>query len=217
MTHLLEALAQTSILQYPVHVRHTSEQVPDFQLIAGTRRISVELTRVKFQDVEHGRAIQEREVKRTLSITSLYPKSGGPRSKREIINEGFGVPVFLFPSSPENDEVIWLKQAEESLTAKTKVLSRQDYARGDENWLVLLDPIGIIHPHLQIRMDNFSLLLAEFWAPLWFSRVILQDTYFEWQVMFTQHEWSIISCASNEPPPEVLESDFHIDESLFSP
>jgi hypothetical protein len=215
MTRLLQALAETSILQYPVHVKHTTECVPDFQLVTGNRRISVELTRVKFQDVEHGRAVQERELKQTLTITRLFPKQERPRTKRDIINDGFGVPPWLFPSPPEENEQVWLNQAKESLMAKTKVLARKDYARGEENWLVLLDPVGTIHSDYKVRMENVSLLLAQFWTAEWFSRVFLQDTYFEWQMMFSQHEHSIISCASNDPPASVLANDFHIDESLL--
>jgi hypothetical protein len=215
MTRLLEALARTSILQYPVHMKHTTECVPDFQLASGNRRISIELTRVKFQDVEHGRAIQERGMKRTLSVTSLFPKPGGPRQKQDIIQDGFGMATWLFPSSPEDDERIWLKQARESLDAKTKVLARKDYARGDENWLVLLDPIGTIYSEHQTRKDNFSLLLAEFWSAEWFSRVFLQDTYFDWQMTFTPRESVMLHNEPTGPPKDVLVGSFHTDDSLF--
>lgn len=104
MTRLLESLAQTSILQYPVHVKHTTEHVPDFQLASGNRRIAVELTRIKFQDVEHGRATQESKVKRALSVMSLFPKHGNPRKNPHIIKDAFGTPPMLFASSPEEDE-----------------------------------------------------------------------------------------------------------------
>jgi hypothetical protein len=185
MTRLLESLAQTSILQYPVGVKHTTQQVPDFQLASGDRRIAVELTRIKFQDVEHGRAIQGTEVKGTLSVSSLCPKPGGPRKRREVIEDGFGTPVMLFPISMDDEAGVWLKQAKESLDAKTKVLARNDFARGDENWLVLLDPIGTILPQAQSLKENVSLLLAEFWRDGWFHRVFLQDTYYRWQMAFT--------------------------------
>jgi hypothetical protein len=214
MTRLLEVLAETQVIQYPLHVKHTTEFVPDFQLLSGGRRVSVELTRIKFQDIEHGRAIQQ-EVKRTISVTRLFPKEGGPRRKQEIINDGYGLPVFLFPSCPDEEELIWLNQAEESLMDKSHVLSRGDYVRGDENWLVLLDPVGTIHSDIKVRMENVSLLLDKFWSAKWFSRVFLQDTCFEWQMMFSQRERSIISCISKEPPPHLLGNDFHIDESLL--
>jgi hypothetical protein len=216
MTRLLETLARTSILQYPVHVKHTTECVPDFQLASGNRRISIEVTRVKFQDVEHGRAIQERGMQRPLSVTSLLPKPGGPRKKRDIIQDGFGMPTWLFPSSPEDDERVWLNQARESLDAKTKVLGRKDYARGDENWLVLLDPIGTIYPELQTRKDNFSVLLAEFWSAEWFSRVFLQDIYYDWQMTFTSRESVVLHNEPTGPPKGVLEGSFQTDDSLFN-
>jgi len=212
MTRLLEALARTSILQYPVQVKHTTELVPDFQLITGKRRVSVELTRVKFQDVEHGRALQERGLKRTLSISSLYPRHEGPRNKQDVIDDGFGVPTFVFPSLPEDDERLWLNQAKGSLNAKTKVLARKDYIRGDENWLVLLDPVGV-HSNLQTRMENFSLLLTEFWSTEWFSRVFLQGNYFEWHMTFTPGESAVLH---DEPRKELLRGTFQTDDSFFN-
>ena len=211
MTRLLESLAQTSILQYPVHVQHTTDLVPDFQLASDNRRIAVEVTRIKFQDVEHGRAIQDSTVRRTLSVLSLFPKQGRPRKSPRIIEDGFGKPAMLFPSSPEEDERVWLNQARESLDAKTKVIGRKDFARGDENWLVLLDPVGTIHSRPQTRRDDLALLLAEYWKAGWFSYVFLQDTYFDWQMSFTHDQSSMLPTPPKEPTQEVLERDFQID------
>jgi len=65
-------------------------------------------------------------------------------------------------------------------------------------------------------------LLAEFWnrKPRWFTRVFLQDYYFEWQMAFTQGESFMLSSASKEPPNEAMKQEFQIadsDASWFEP
>jgi hypothetical protein len=214
MVHLLQALAQTPIPQYPVSVRHTSKCVPDYQITFGTRRIAVELTRIKFQDIEHGRALQPR-LKRSIAVSNLCPCKEGPRTRQNVIQDGFAPPPLVPPQSTGDQKRQWQIQALESLNAKTTAITSKDYVHGDEDWLVLLDPLGTIdftsHP------DAFSRLLTGYWKPGWFYRVFLQDTDYEWQMMFTQHDSQIISCASKEPPLDILQRTFHMDESLLPP
>jgi len=193
MMHLLRALAGTSVMRYPICVRHTSDKVPDFQLRTGGRRVGVELTRIGFQDLEHGRALQARGLKGTLSVSELYPTGGGPRGKRAVIRDGFGSKPFVFPRSVEEEDRIWTEGARESLNAKTAVLARKDFAHGDEDWLVLVDSVGEVAEEVQGRRDSFSRLLAGFWKPGWFSRVFLQDNFYRWQMMFTASESSVLA------------------------
>ncbi len=100
----------------------------------------------------------------------------------------------VFPASLDEDNRIWLQQAKTSLDAKTLVVTRSDFIHGDEDWLVLVDPVGTIPSETQSRQDGFSEILAGFWKPGWFSRVFLQDNYFRWQMMFTPHESSMLPC-----------------------
>ena len=75
MTRLLESLARTEILTYPVSINHTGiNSVPDFQLESGPHRIAVEITKVAVPDVEHARSLQHKGLNRTLAISSLYRK-----------------------------------------------------------------------------------------------------------------------------------------------
>jgi hypothetical protein len=90
-----------------------------------------------------------------------------------------------------------LKQAQECLDAKTSVVTRNDFFHGDEDWLVIVDPVGTIVEETQGRQDTFSELLAGYWKPGWFSRVFLQDNYFRWQMMFTPHD-SVLLPSQNE-------------------
>lgn len=188
MMHLLKALAGTPVVQYPIHVRHTSDKVPDFQLTMETRRVGVELTRIGFQDLEHGRALQASGLKGTLNASGLLPNGGRQRSRKDVIRDGFGVKPFVFPVSVEEEERIWTDGARESLNAKTAVLASADFAHGDEDWLVLVDSAGEVPEEAQGRRDSFSRLLAGFWKPRWFSRVFLQDNFYRWQMMFTATE-----------------------------
>src|SRR5437899_6202827 len=82
MTRLLEALAETSILQFPLRVRHTGERdVPDFQLESCGHSIAVEVAKITVQDVEHARGLQRKGIKRTLTISSLYREQPKRRTK----------------------------------------------------------------------------------------------------------------------------------------
>ena len=59
MAWLLESLARTDLLEYPFRASHTGENnVPDFQLVSGRRRIAVEMTKVTTQNLEHARSFQ---------------------------------------------------------------------------------------------------------------------------------------------------------------
>ena len=192
MTRLLQSLARTSILQYPVFVKHTTDEVPDFRLSVGECRVGVELTKIGFQDVEHGRALQERGLRRTLSVSSLYPRREGPRRRADVVAEGFGLPAMVFPQSIEEEERAWMMQAKGSLEAKTAVVARKDFAHGDEDWLVLGDAVGVDRSGFEGRRSGLGQLLASFWRPGWFSRVFVQDSYFRWQAMFTPGDWVLL-------------------------
>ena len=193
MTRLIESLARTIVLRYPVSVRHTGiNAVPDFQLATGARRIAVEITKVAVPDVEHARALQRKGMNRTLAISSLYRKEKKPRRKQQVIAEGFATPAFVFPVSLAEHDQIWIQEAEASLTAKSAVIARSDFLRGDENWLLLWDHIGTADWELKTRQSTFANLLASYWREGWFSRVFLQDHDFFWQAMFTPTESALL-------------------------
>ena len=195
MMHLLKALAFTPVLQYPITVRHTSNKVPDFQLLMEARRVGVELTRVGFQDLEHGRALQAQGLKRTLSASELLPRGAGRRSKTEVIRDGFGVEPFVFPLSAEEEGRVWAEGARLSVEKKTAVLGRKDFAHGDEDWLVVVDTAGEVPEQVQGRLDSFAQVLTGFWQSGWFSRVFLQDNFYRWQAMFTASGCSALPAA----------------------
>lgn len=214
MARLLKSLAHSTMIDYPLGITHTTEYVPDFQLSSGKRRIAVELTRIKFQDLEHGRALQASQVQSTLSVSALYPKPEGPRKRSAVIRDGFGMPAMLFPSSPEDQVRVWLAQAEESLIAKTAVVTRDDFVHGDEDWLVLLDPVSELSD-IESRENSFPQLLKKFWGRGWFSRVFVQDIFFRWQIVYTESESQILYVENAVPPREILDQVFRVDPSLL--
>ena len=61
MACLLESLANTDVIAYPLKARHTGENsVPDFQLESGPRRIAAEMAKVTTTNLEHARSLQMR-------------------------------------------------------------------------------------------------------------------------------------------------------------
>lgn len=177
MTRLLESMSSTCIFQFPVRVRHTGEYgVPDFQIESGGRRIAIELAKITVQDVEHARGLQRNGLKRTLDISSLYRKKLQPRTKNEVIKEGFSTPTWVFGVSPDELNEIWLKEITTQLDEKTAVLQRSNFEHGDEDWLVLWDRIETDEFEIKPRMEAVKGLLASRWKPDWYSRVFVQQT-----------------------------------------
>lgn len=107
MSKLLTILSSASILKFQVRVRHIGEKaVPDFQIESDGRRIAIELAKVAVQDVEHARALQGKGLKRTLSISGLYRKRERPRTRTEVIKEGFSKQTWTFGVSVQELEKI---------------------------------------------------------------------------------------------------------------
>jgi hypothetical protein len=193
MTHLLEALASTSSVQFPVRVRHSGQDgVPDFQLEIDQHRIAAELAKIAVQAVEHARGLQKKGFNRTLSLSSLYRKGQRPRTKTEVITEAFLIPAMVFPVSPQEYAQRWADEAVLQLEEKTAVLQRADFKHGDEDWLVLWDRIGTADWEADARIQWFAELLSSVWQPWWYARIVLQDEHFHWQAVFTPLETVIL-------------------------
>ncbi len=186
MTRLLQAVSSSSLLRFPVRVQYAGESgVPDFQLESAGRPIGVELSKIAVQDVEHLRSLQRKEIKQTSGISSLYRKQEKPRTKDEVIDEGFLTPVMVFPVSVEEYNAIWLEAVTAELDDKTTVLRGSHFYHGSEDWLTLWDRIGTSESEIEARIESVSCTLASRWKPDWYSRVFLQDEHFHWLVMFT--------------------------------
>ncbi len=186
MTRLLEALSTSPVLQFPVRIRHTGENgTPDFQLESGGQRIGAEVSKIAVQDVEHARGLQGKEMKGTLAISTLYRMQSKPRTKDEVIAEGFLTPSFVFPVTVAEYNSIWLNAVTAELEDKSMVLQRDHFDHGVEDWLVLWDRIGTSEDEIKQRIESVRDILASRWKPDWYSHVFLQDKIFRWSVMFT--------------------------------
>jgi len=193
MTRLLEAVAMTSILKFPVRVRHTgSSEVPDFQLESDAVQIAAELAKIAVQDVEHAHALQHKEVNRPLSISSLYRKQTKPRTKSEVIAESLLPQTLLYPVSIDEHSQRWHDEAAAQLQEKTTVLKSNRFRHGDQNWLVLWDRIGIADWQVKTRLRSFRGLLVPFWRPNWYSVVFLQEKRFRWLAIFTSKRHDLV-------------------------
>src|SRR6185369_15149445 len=172
MTRLLEALSSSTIVRFPVRVRHAGEDgVPDFRVEFGQRRIATELAKIAVQDVEHARGLQRKGFNRTLSLSGLYRKRLMPRTKDEVIAEAFLIPAMIFPVSRQEYAQRWVDEAVLQLEEKSAVLQRADFAHGDEDWLVLWDRIGTADSEADARIHWFADLLHSLWQPRWVARV----------------------------------------------
>jgi len=180
MSRFLESMSSSSIFQYPVRVQHTGEcEVPDFQIESGGRRIAIELAKITVPDLEHARALQRNGLKRTLNISSLYRRKQKPRTKNEIIKEGFLIqPLRLDGVSPAELHKIWIHEVKTQVDKKTTVLRRNDFQHGDEDWLVLCDLIGTDEFEIKSRMEIVKGLLTPCWRLDWYSRMFVQQIEF---------------------------------------
>jgi hypothetical protein len=197
MTRLLEALSAMSILQFPVRVQNAGERgTPDFQVESAGQRIAIEASKIAVQDVEHARSLQRRELRQTLAISSLYRRKSKPRTKDEIIAEGFLTPAMVFPVSFEEDNLIWLEAVTIELDDKTDVLRGNHFDHGSQDWLTLWDRIGTAEGEIQQRIGALRGILAPRWQSNWYSRVFLQDEHFRWIAMFsaTKHVFIPAGC-----------------------
>jgi hypothetical protein len=187
MTRLLAVLASTVFVQFPVRVRHTGNcGVPDFQLEFGERRIAVELAKIAVQDVEHARALQRQGIGGTLVLSSLYRKKSKPRKTAEVVSEALLIPAMSFAVSVQEYEQRWKAEAETQIQEKSASLKRDDFDRGDENWLVLWDRIGTSAYEADSRIQWLAGYLGPMWRPGWYSKVILQDQSFHWHGLLSE-------------------------------
>lgn len=197
MQWLIKFLTPLSLMEFPFTVCHTgSVATPDFQLTFGSRRVAAELTKLTSQDLEHGRALQRRDVHRppgtgfnkTLNSTNLEVTGEEPRNRGQISAEGFYGGQFCFPESPESRGDVWGSAVQARLAQKTQILESNHFVRGDEQWLVLWERLGFHDDEVDLRIEHLRSLLHPFWKSNWFSRVFLQAEDFGWLAMFTEQE-----------------------------
>jgi hypothetical protein len=77
MSYLLNALAGTSLVQFPVRVWQTHD-TPDFHMELAEHRIGVEVTKIASQDLEHGSALQKKGLNAVFMPPSLLKSKGKP-------------------------------------------------------------------------------------------------------------------------------------------
>jgi len=184
IAHLLGSLATVSWVKFPVRLSHAPNEVPDFQVQLAGFEIGIEVTKVAVPDVEHARALQNRGLNRTLGISSLLRRKSQPRSRAEIVSEGFMIQQAVRPLSLEEHRDIWLREAIHRLDEKTRVAGSDRFRHGQEDWLLLWDRIGTAECELPERLRELKGILEPRWRGGWYSAVVLQARYFDWQFQF---------------------------------
>ena len=190
LTELLKDLAHTSLISYPLKVLHAgATEVPDFQLLCGSRSLAVEVAKIAGQSVEKARALR---LDQTIETTRLL-RLGARTKKTDIINTAVLNEQFVFPVSFREHNEIWEREALNRLRDKAKILVSDRFRRGDENWLVLWDRIGSPTDQLPI----FGRILTSFWGAEWYSKVFLQDQDFQWSAVFERDQYTILRGCSD--------------------
>jgi hypothetical protein len=112
--------------------------------------------------------------------------SDSPRMKRqEVMRAGFVIPVSPNPLTIEKRDAFWIERFRAEINDKSKILSKEQFVHGDEDWLLLWDRLRTPEWRLGQRGQDVSSELQSFWATHWFSRVFIQDYGFRWLLMFT--------------------------------
>jgi len=190
LARLLEALAGHRILRYPVRVRHSHEARPDFQLLVGDRRISVEASKIASPNYEHAASVQRQGLQAVL-MSGEFLRPGQPRlPRKEVIEKGFFIPQMVYPPSlAEVDAACW-EHFHRVVEGKVKRLSEDGFQHGQEDWLVLWDRLGTQDWQIEARLPRVRSWLAPIWRQAHsFSRIFIQAQHFHW-IASLSHEHS---------------------------
>ncbi len=186
LTRLLLALAPHSILSYPVCVRHTHQAKPDFQLLVGERRISIEATKIASSNYEHAAALQRQGLGRVLMRGEFLRRNQPRMSKEETIQRGFFPGQLVFPPSLDEVDHAWWEHFQKSVLRKLEILSQPDFQHGDEDWLILEDRLGSKNWQIEDRLPPVGAWLAPFWRRnRSFGRIFIQAEDITWVALMT--------------------------------
>lgn len=121
----------------------------------------------------------------TLTVNPFIRKADSRMSQQMVLETGFSIPVqeVCGPALKEEHQ-IWLDRVRSKIQKKTIKLAGEAFCHGDEDWLVLWDRLGSEKWQVHDRLTAVSQSFQDYWKPDWFSRVFIQDKYFDWQMMF---------------------------------
>lgn len=111
-----------------------------------------------------------------------FLRPGQPRfSRKEVIQEGFGIPQMDDPPSCQNVDAAWWEHFQRIVERKLKKLSEDDFRHGEEDWLVLWDQLGTQDRQMEARLPQLRSWLARIWRRGHrFSRIFIQEEHFFW-------------------------------------
>lgn len=116
--------------------------------------------------------------------------------KREIVETGFLVSAQDFGPDISQEREIWMERVLEEISDKSRTHAGGDFQHGSEDWLLLWDRLGTPDWDLWHRASALSHRLGKQWRDKWFTRIFIQDEYFEWQIMLTPVGVSRLPAAS---------------------
>jgi hypothetical protein len=124
-------------------------------------------------------------INRTLMVTPFIRQDDARMTRAEVLSNGFLVPALPTGPTLEEEHQIWVERVGHEIQDKAAILAGGDFLHGDEDWLVLWDRLGTADWQVEGRAQAIEKRLAPIGKPGWFSRVFIQEEFFEWQLMFT--------------------------------
>ena len=188
---LLKAAAAQGLLAYPVCVKHTGRisARPDFKVLSGSRRISLECSKIMTSSIGHAEALQRRGlVDLPLRRLDLLDPKERWLSDRDLINRAFLTPQEVFPPTLTTVDQMWQELFDRTLERKLELLERPDFPHSDADWLVLWDRTGSQPWQMQRRVATIRTSLAPTWRRRHsFEHVFILAEDFSWISAWSQN------------------------------
>ncbi len=180
----LQCAADTSLIKYPLVVEHTRNSKPDFKINLGSTSVGVEATKVTTHGYETALSLQRFRRLGTMHVTPFLQRADAKPKQTNVIRDGFLAPTFVWGKTLEEEDKLWLQQAESIVRRKTEIFSKPDFVRQEENWLLIWDRLSF-SVDWERRVPELAALLNKFWSKNWFTKVILEQKYFQHFVVFS--------------------------------
>lgn len=139
MYRLLSTLCKTNKLDFPIEISHNDK--PDFRCLLPDNRIGIEITRATTEQYERARVLRDKHYP-DAPIDLSHFKWGAPNKSSEDILKIFEISQTRLTGPPlygnkiENEWAIGLSSC---LYGKTANLNREDFAKFEQNWLLIFD------------------------------------------------------------------------------
>jgi hypothetical protein len=174
--------------------RRGDEEWRQYRIHLGEQTIGIEVSSIDHDQLRKGRIDHAKESEggkplgaRCMTSLEMDPRK---RSKAERTKETRIITPgnVIGPTCSEFNES-WLDSVWNLIVRKTADMEREDYRRGDKNWLLLTDWFNPSHHHVRRHLSRLKDVMEVYWIrnPR-FERVIVQ-TRDSFHFMITEDGW----------------------------